>query len=52
MITILAFILGIVGTYQIIKGLDDAIDFGIRFGGLRLGVGVFLFIIALLLMRA
>lgn len=51
MITILAFILGIVGIYQVIKGLDDAIDFGIRFGGLRLGVGGVLFIIALLMIK-
>lgn len=51
MITILAIILGIVGIYLIIKGLDDLIALGIRFGGLRLGIGAVLFIIALLMIK-
>lgn len=51
MITILAVILGIVGIYQIIKGLDDSLDLGISFGGLRLGIGAVLFIIALLMIK-
>lgn len=51
MITILAVILGIVGIYNTVKGLDDTIDFGIRFGGLRLGIGAVLFIIALLMIK-